>query len=478
VIRRTVRIQLVAFMLITVLGIGYAGFQYVGLGDRLLNKPFTVTAQFDNSGGIYPHAEVTLRGVQVGQVKSLELSQDKKHVDVQLAIKEHWKDRIPKDGIKAVVANLSAVGEQYLDLQPTSDTGATLQDGDLITGGTIPIPNDKLLLNLDRLVNSVDRTQLASVITYLDQAFTGTGPDLARLIARGDSLTKAATDALPQTIKLINDGKIVLDTQRDVANNFASFAKDLATLSDSIRADDPAYRRLIDNGVKSAQQLDALLKENEGPLFTLLSNLVTVSAIQAAPVRLDGLRTVLTIYPTTVYNGFRAAPGDNKAHFGIVSPTDQEPMNCATQAPTRNAPGYLYPAFRRNGEDTTGQDLHAKLNADCLLPHSDDQTVRGARNAPRPPGDTTGEPSSFYPGFGPVDNNTNSAFSSSSSSTAKSSVNAPAAQSARANASYDPVTALLMAPNGQVFTVGSNGGQATYFGSDAWKWLLIAPTTG
>jgi phospholipid/cholesterol/gamma-HCH transport system substrate-binding protein len=477
VIRRTVRIQLVAFLLITVLGIGYAGFQYVGLGNKIFNKPFTVTAEFENSGGIYPNAEVTLRGVQVGQVKSLDLSSDKSHLEVKLSIRDHWKNRIPKEGIKAVVANLSAVGEQYLDLQPTSDTGPTLREGDVITGGTIPIPNDQLLLNLDRLVNSLDRKQLASVITLLDQAFSGTGPDLARLIARGDSLTKAATDALPQTIKLINDGKIVLDTQRDVASNLASFARDLNTLSASIHADDPAYRRLIDNGVKSAQQLDGLLQENEGPLFTLLSNLVTVSAIQAAPVRLDGLRTILTIYPSTVYNGFRAAPGDNKAHFGIVSPADQNPKNCDTQAPTRTAPGYLFPKFIRDGENTAGQDPKAKLNADCLLPHNSDQTVRGARNAPRPPGDTTGNPSSFYPGFGPV-SNTNSAFSSSSSGTAKPSAGAPATPFARASASYDPVTALLTAPNGQVFTVGSNGGQATYFGSDAWKWLLIAPTVG
>jgi hypothetical protein len=40
------------------------------------------------------------------------------------------------------------------------------------------------------------------------------------------------------------------------------------------------------------------------------------------------------------------------------------------------------------------------------------------------------------------------------------------------------VTDLLLAPNGQVFTVGTDGGQSDYFGPDAWKWLLIAPTVG
>jgi phospholipid/cholesterol/gamma-HCH transport system substrate-binding protein len=262
VIRRTVRIQLVAFMLITVLGIGYAGFQYVGLGQKFINKPFTVTAVFPNAGNIYPNAEVTLRGVQVGQVKSVDLSGDREQVKVKLAIKNSWKNKIPKDGTVPVVANLSAVGELFVDLQPKTESGPYLRDGDELTGGIIPIPNDVLLKNLDRLVNSVDKKQLASVIDLLDIAFADTGPDISRLIARGDSLTQAVTDALPQTVQLINDGKIVLDTQRYVAANFKSFLSDLAKLSDTIRSDDPTYRLLIDNGVKSAQQLDSLLKEN------------------------------------------------------------------------------------------------------------------------------------------------------------------------------------------------------------------------
>jgi hypothetical protein len=100
-------------------------------------------------------------------------------------------------------------------------------------------------------------------------------------------------------------------------------------------------------------------------------------------------------------------------------------------------------------------------------------SIRGAQFAPRPPGDTTVVPPSS-PAWGPI-TNTYSNYSTSSTSNGSKAAASPVAQ---ASASYDPVTALLMAPNGQVFTIGSNGGQSTYFGSDAWKWLLIAPTAG
>lgn len=476
-IRRGVRIQLVAFLLITVLGIGYAGIRYVGLGQQIFNKPFTVTVLAQNTGGIFVNAEVTWRGVQIGKVSSVELPASKgadtpDGVAIKLSISNKYDGRIPKD-TSASVANLSAVGEQYIDLKPASDTGPYLHDGDTIHGATVPIDNATLLLDLDKLVNSVDRRKLAIVINQLDKAFAGSGPDLARLIESGDSLNRVMYDALPQTIRLVNQGKTALDTQRAVAGDLKSFADNLAKLSDTIHQDDPDFIRLIDNGISSARQLSAVIDENSGHLGVLLANLVTLSGIQSAPVRLDGLASVLTIYPSTVYNGFRAAPGDNKAHFGIVNDNTPTARNCETYEPAGhpNAPGYIGPGFppRRDGSGLDKSTLGGpgKGNADCLA-GSNETTVRGARNAPRPPGDTTGDPST-WPAWVPMTGASSGATGHRSTSTNVFRTT---------SASYDPYTSLVLAPDGQAFTLGTDGGQAAYYGADAWKWLLIAPTLG
>ena len=176
-IRRTVRFQLIAFALITVLGIAYAGFQYVGIGHRVINKPFSVTVEFKDATGIYPNAEVTERGVQVGKVKSMSLTGS--GVAVTLDI-DHGK-KIPADGTTAVLADLSAVGEQFIDLQPTTDAEPYLRDGDKIDAShtKIPLSDATLLTDIDRFVNSVDKHDLTVVITELNKAFGGTGPDLA-----------------------------------------------------------------------------------------------------------------------------------------------------------------------------------------------------------------------------------------------------------------------------------------------------------
>ena len=92
-----------------------------------------------------------------------------------------------------MLADLSAVGEQFIDLQPTTDAEPYLRDGDKIDAShtKIPLSDATLLTDIDRFVNSVDKHDLTVVITELNKAFGGTGPDLARLIDSGDSLTQA-----------------------------------------------------------------------------------------------------------------------------------------------------------------------------------------------------------------------------------------------------------------------------------------------
>ena len=95
------------------------GARYAHLDRAFYDDNYTVTAQFPDSGGIFAGGEVTYRGVGVGQVSKLELTDD--GVNVVLDI-ENGYDEIPADAL-AVVGNRSAVGEQYVELQPQRNDG-------------------------------------------------------------------------------------------------------------------------------------------------------------------------------------------------------------------------------------------------------------------------------------------------------------------------------------------------------------------
>lgn len=357
-IRRSVHVKLFAFMLITLLTVSLLSVRYVGLYDRFVGGQFHVAADFEQSGGIFVGSEVTYRGVTVGRVDDLRLSEDGVVVDAKI----ERGVKIPKDTL-VVVENRSAVGEQYLDFQPRSQGGAVLADGDTIAreDTQYPLRVDTLLLHLDRTVNSVDRDDLSTVIDELGDGFADGGQDLQRLLDSGDALTRAATEALPETKKLLDDGRIVLDTQRETSGEIKVFAKNFAALADTLKASDGDLRQVLDRGVVASDELETLIRDNQGSLAALLANLITVGQVTTA--RVDGIEQLLVTYPDVVAGGYTVVPGDGTAHFGLALAHD--PPVC-TQG---------YGATKRTDPRTTSNLPPVNTSARCTAPRGSGTTL-------------------------------------------------------------------------------------------------------
>ena len=438
-IRRGTKLQLLAFLVLTVLGVSYVSARYVGLGAALLGDGYVVTADFAQSGGIFENAEVTYRGVAVGRVDRLRLADDGVHVD--LRIDEGVE--VPAD-TGAVVENRSAVGEQYVDLQPRSQGGPFLADGDRIAAKETrtPLPTETLLLNLNRLVESVDKRDLVVVIDELGAAFSGSGRDLQRLLDSGDALTREAVDALPETIRLIEDGRTVLATQRESGSAIRSFSTDLADLSDTLRTSDGDLRKLLDNGIVASQELRTLVRDNRAAISALLANLLTTGQVTVA--RLDGLEQVLVTYPDNVAGGYTVVPGDGTSHFGLV--LNSNPPSCTA--------GY---EGTRTRTPAATSDVPANLDARCTEPRGSKTSVRGAQNAPAP----SSRSARVVPGALGTNRDTSGVGGAGGSSLALT--------------GYDATSGLAMGAGDLPLVLGSRGGQAGTFGEESWKWLLLGP---
>ncbi|MFI1398036.1 MCE family protein [Streptomyces sp. NPDC020681] len=423
-ITRTVKAQLLAFATVTAVGVSYVGAQYTGLADSFLDRGFTVRADFAASGGIFPGAEVTYRGAPVGRVGELRLT-GSGGVSVTLDIED--EQRIPSDTL-AVVAHRSAVGEQYVDLQPRVSTGPYLRDGSTIArrDTRVPLPTTDLVLSLDRLVNSVGKEDLRITVDELGKAFAGTGPQLSRLVDSGNSLVESASDSLPQTISLIEDSRKVLKTQTDKGSAITSFSRDLAALTAELKAGDGDIRRLIGAGAPAAHEVNSLLTATRPHLPVLLGNLISGGQITVA--RLPGVEQALVTFPVVVAGSFTVIPGDGTTHFGMVAGADDPP-------PCRQG----YGTQRRDPADTSGRA--ANTEARCTAPRGGKTSVRGAQNAP-------------------------GASGRSGSSGAD-----PAAYITP----YDPETGTAAGPDGTPVEIGSTGGEQSVFGKDSWQWLLVGP---
>lgn len=359
------RIQLAAFVLIAVVGVVYAGGKYAGLGRYFGFDGYDVTVQLSDSGGIFRNAEVTYRGYPVGRVTALHLTDT--GLDITLTI-DSGAPKIPASA-RAVIADRSAIGEQYVDLQPPDDNGPYLHDGSEIPQKRVTVPPtpQSMLRNLDALARSVPTRSLRTVVGQAYQAFHGTGPDLQRLLDAANSLTDTATRHLPQTKDLLANSRTVLDTQRAQAGNLARLSQGLNEIAGTLQKSDPDVRKVIAQAPQTAGELDRVLRTSGGDLSVLLANLLTVSDI-AAP-RTANLEQLLVGLP--IIGGFSPplSRGDT-AHLAFVTNLYNPPPCTRGYGGTKQEPG------------TSTKVNPTNWNAYCAEPKGSPIEVRGAQNAP------------------------------------------------------------------------------------------------
>lgn len=359
-ITRRTKVQLLVFVLITLLGVSYVGARYARLDRLVVDDSYTVVAHFADSGGIFAGGEVSYRGVQVGQVEKLELTDE--GVDVYLDVEKGYDD-IPADTL-AVVGNRSAVGEQYVELQPKTDAAPYLGDGSEIAmdDTRTPIPTQKLLTDISNTVSSVDQEALSTTVDELGQAFGGTGEDLQQIIDTGNSFLETADDNFDVTTALIRDSNVVLQGQVDKASAIRTFARDLSLFSGSLAGSDEALREVIDEGSATATQLRTFLEENEVDLGALINNAVTAGEVVVD--HLPGIEQILVVYPYVVEGGFTVVSkspdtGLYDAHFGLIitdnavchrgyEGTDTRPPSDGSNRPMNTDAGCREPAAQSN----------------------------------------------------------------------------------------------------------------------------------
>lgn len=363
-ISRLTKIQLVIFAIVTVIGGAFVGGRYAQIDRLLIDRTYQVSAQFSDSGGIFSGAQVTYRGIPVGRVGKMTFTEN--GVQARLDIENDAPD-IPADVI-ALVANKSAIGEQYIDLQPKANKAPYLADGSMIelVNTKIPIDTTTLLIDLDRLVSSVDTDNLRIVVSELGQAFEGTGDDLGTILDSSSEFITTAEDNIDVTRELIQDSESVLQTQIDKQGQLSTFARNLALVSDSLVDADPDLRRLFDQGTVSARNLNQLVKENTPDLTVAINNLVTAGKPLSENVL--GLRAIFTMYPYLIEGSFSVVepslvdPGEFDAEFGLVL-TSNDPPPCTYQA-DGNGSGYRK---RRPAEDITDVQFPFAADIDCKV---------------------------------------------------------------------------------------------------------------
>jgi phospholipid/cholesterol/gamma-HCH transport system substrate-binding protein len=117
------------FVVLGAVAVLFLALKSANLLSLNFDKTYTVSARFDNIGGLKPQAAVRSAGVVVGRVSSISFDDTSFQATVKLEMQEQFK--FPKDSsIKILTSGL--LGEQYLGVEPGAEE-ATWVAGDVVT---------------------------------------------------------------------------------------------------------------------------------------------------------------------------------------------------------------------------------------------------------------------------------------------------------------------------------------------------------
>jgi phospholipid/cholesterol/gamma-HCH transport system substrate-binding protein len=364
--------QLRIFVVIAVVALGLTFFSYAKVQSMVGIGVYDVKVDFADASGLYPKAQVTYRGVEVGKVAKLEVSDDGAVATLRI---DNDAD-IPADAT-AELHSTSAIGEQYVDLVAETGDGPFLAEGaEIPRDRAIEMPQIAPVLDaVNRLLESVPRNQTRRVLDQVGDGLGGTAPDLGRVIDASSQLLTEAQANVDATTSLVAALHPVLTTQQNLGQTTQSYAAALNRLTAALAADDSAdLRALLRSGPGGLDALTRTIADLQPTLPMLLYNLTTNA--QVLNTYLPEIRQTLVVYPAALA---RLQSGMNpRAPYGDV----QLDLRAAFNDPPSCLPGYLPPSERRAPSDTTTRDVD--LLAHCAIPADHPTAVRGARNLPCP----------------------------------------------------------------------------------------------
>jgi phospholipid/cholesterol/gamma-HCH transport system substrate-binding protein len=387
---RFIRMQLAIFTIVGTLGMFAMVIFYIQAPTLLGIGRMTVTLELPAAGGLYQFSNVTYRGVQLGKVTWVELSNEctdlKRAPCAKATLSLSTSPKVPADltacperpgppdQCGAFVRSVSAVGEQYVDLRPRTDSGPYLHDGSVISAGkqALPEPVGPMLDQVSALVNSIPKTKLGQLLDETFQGFNGAGYDFGSLIDSAEILSRDANGVVDRTRALTEDTGPLLDTQAQTADSIRRWARSFAGISDVLVNNDSHFRTVLQRGPGAANEASRLLAQIKPTLPVLLANLTTIG--QIGVTYHPSLEQLLVLLPSAVaIEQAAAAPnhpeGTAQGDFAL---TIDDPPICTV--------GFMPPNTWRSPDDLTDIDTPDGLY--CKLPQDSPLSVRGARNYP------------------------------------------------------------------------------------------------
>lgn len=207
-----------------------------------------VSARFEAVTGLLPHSEVTFAGAKVGEVATIDPSDDGEGAIVTFAFERDI--RLRKDA-SANIRLKSLLGEQYVAVDP--GVSPQMLGADPIANTASDLSLDDLLHTMAALLGDItDSGQIARLVQDLTATFQDKGKDLQAIL---------------------DDSKVMMSAMSDRAGVLARILQNLDTLTSGLDGKEAAIGSLLGSLSDTLKQLRGSLAKNVDTLHNTIESL-------------------------------------------------------------------------------------------------------------------------------------------------------------------------------------------------------------
>jgi phospholipid/cholesterol/gamma-HCH transport system substrate-binding protein len=365
---RLIKRQLVIFSILTAVALLVLGIYYLQIPTLVGIGQYQLKAELPASGGLYPTANVTYRGITIGKVTAVEPTE--KGAEATMSIASKFK--IPLDSV-ANVHSVSAVGEQYLDLVSEGKAHGVFSPGQTMTKGTVPSEIGPALDTANRGLEVLPKDKIGQLLDETAESVGGLGPALQRLVDSTQAIVGDFKTNINQVDDIIQNSGPILDSQAVSRNAIERWAHNLNILAAQTAEKDQSLNSILSQAAPTADQVTAVFSDVRESLPQTLANLEIV--LDMLKRYHPGVEQTLVILPEVGSLVQAISAPYEKDHLADLD------LSLAINLPPPCFTGFVPASQWRSPADTSLQPLPE--HAYCKIPQDTPaNVVRGVRNIP------------------------------------------------------------------------------------------------
>lgn len=295
---RRVKVSLAALLVLLLVGGVAVAATVRGAGGKTM-----LVAYFDNSNGIFRGDDVTMLGVPVGKIVSIEPQPQR----AKITFSVDAKYKVPAD-VKAVILSPQLITARALALTPVYTAGPTLLSGAVIPQDrtAVPVEWDDLRAQLQKLADALQPAQpggvspLGALINTAADNLRGQGGSIRDAIIKLSQTLSALGDHSNDIFATLRNLSTLVSALHDSADLLRALNTNLAAVTGLLANDPGEVGQVVDDLNTASVKVKDFVAENREALGTTSDKLAGIS--QAVVASLDDIKQTLHVAPTAFQN--------------------------------------------------------------------------------------------------------------------------------------------------------------------------------